>query len=293
MAASAAVIRLATRGSTLARAQAALAEAALRANGAGPVDTVVVRTIGDRQATVPLDRLTGQGWFTAELERAIVDGRADIAVHSAKDLPTDYEPGLEIAALLERGDARDAVVTRDGATLASLRAGSTVGTSSTRRAALMSVLWPALRPVPMRGNVDTRLRALAAGKVDALIVACAGVDRLGMGDRIAERLDPTVFVPAPAQGAIALEARTGSEPAGLAARLAHGPTVAAVTAERALLAALGGGCLLPLGAWARIEHGRLVLSAALGVGATVRRAELEGDPADPARLGLRLARLLG
>jgi len=289
---AAAVIRLATRGSALARAQAALAEAALRRGGAPVVETVVVRTTGDRQASTPLDKLTGQGWFTAELERAIIDGRADVAVHSAKDLPTGYEPGLEIAALLERGDARDCVVTRDARSLSGLRAGASVGTSSSRRAALLSVLWPALRPVPMRGNVDTRLRALEAGTVDALIVASAGMDRLGAGDRIAERLDPTLFVPAPAQGAIALEARSGSGAAALAAKLTHPPTVAAVTAERAVLAALGGGCLLPLGAWGRTEGGRLVLTAVLGTGTTVRRAELVGDVEDAAGLGLRLARLL-
>lgn len=293
LAAPAAVIRLATRGSPLARAQAALAEAALRDEGADQIETVVVRTTGDRQAGVPLERLSGQGWFTAELERAVADGRADLAVHSAKDLPTGYEPGLEIAALLERADARDAVVTRNGATLAELPCGAAVGTSSTRRAALLSVLWPALRPVPIRGNVDTRLRALDARRVDALIVACAGLDRLGLAARIVERLEPTVFVPSPAQGAIALEARSGSRAGGLAAAQSHGPTVAAVTAERAVLAALGGGCLLPLGAWGRIESGRLVLTAALGVRNTVRRAELDGDPAEPAALGLRVARLLG
>ena len=291
-AATAAVIRLATRGSTLARAQAGLAEAALHGAGAGAIETVVVRTTGDRQAAVPLAQLSGQGWFTAELERALLDGGADIAVHSAKDLPTGHQPGLEIAALLERGDARDGVVTRDGTTLSELTAGATVGTSSTRRAALISVMWPALRAVTMRGNVDTRLRALDERKVDALVVACAGVDRLGVSERIAERLDPGTFVPAPAQGAIALEARSGSEPAAIAAVVTHGPTVAAVTAERALLAALGGGCLLPLGAWARIDDGRLLLTAALGTGTTVRRAELDGDPSDPAGLGLRLARLI-
>ena len=288
----AATLRLATRGSTLARAQAAIAEAALRHAGAASVETVVVRTTGDRQATTPLERLPGVGWFSAELERALLDGRADVAVHSAKDLASDVPAGLRIAAALARADPRDGVVTRDGGGLAALPPGARIGTSSTRRAALLSVLHPTLRTVPVRGNVDTRLRKVEAGEVDALVLACAGLDRLGLGDRIAERLDPHVFVPAPAQGAIALQARAGSPEEALAASVSDPGTAAAVTAERATLAALGGGCLLPLGAWARVEDGRFVLTAALGRDGTVRSAELSGDPDDPANLGWRVAMLL-
>jgi len=284
-----ATLRLATRGSSLARAQAALAEETLRWAGAAEVETIVVRTTGDRQATTPVHDLPGQGWFTAELERALLDGGADVAVHSAKDLATEAVPGLTIAAVLERGDARDGVVTRDGRELAELPPGARVGTSSARRAALLGVLHPGLRPVALRGNVDTRLRKLDAGEVDALLLACAGLDRLGLGQRLAERLDPGVFVPAPAQGAIALEARTGSDEAALADGISHRATALCVTAERAVLASLGGGCLLPLGAWARLEADRLVLTAALGRAGAVRTVELSGDPADPVGLGVRVA----
>ena len=285
-------MRLATRGSALALAQAELAEDALRGAGASDVDTVVVRTTGDRQAATPLDRLPGVGWFSAELERALMDGRADVAVHSAKDLTTEVPAGLSIAAALPRADPRDGVVTRDGGGLATLPPGARVGTGSARRTALLAVLHPTLRTVPIRGNVDTRLRKLEEGQVDALILACAGLDRLGLGERCAERLDPRVFVPAPAQGAIALETRAGSAEERLVESVSDPETAAAVTAERATLAALGGGCLLPLGAWARIEEGRFLLTAALGRDGTVRSAELAGDPTDPANLGWRVAMLL-
>jgi hydroxymethylbilane synthase len=274
----AAVLRLATRGSALARAQAALAVAALSATGGAAAELVIVSTGGDRNQSTPIHELEGQGWFTAEIERALLDGRADLAVHSAKDLPTELGPGLEVAAVLARADPRDAVVTRDGGGLDSLADGAAVGSSSARRAALIADLRPGLRCVPIRGNVDTRLAKLDAGEVDGLVAAAAGLDRLGLGDRAFERLDPRRFVPAPAQGAIALEAVAGTAAAHTAAAAGDAGTALAVRAERAVLRALGGGCLLPLGAWARLEDGRLVVSAALGVDGEVRRAELAGDP---------------
>lgn len=274
----AAVLRLATRGSALARAQAALAVAALSAIGGAAAELVIVSTGGDRNQSTPIHELEGQGWFTAEIERALLDGRADLAVHSAKDLPTELGPGLEVAAVLARADPRDAVVTRDGGGLDSLADGAAVGSSSARRAALIADLRPGLRCVPIRGNVDTRLAKLDAGEVDGLVVAAAGLDRLGLGDRAFERLDPRRFVPAPAQGAIALEAVAGTAAAHTAAAAGDAGTALAVRAERAVLRALGGGCLLPLGVWARLEDGRLVVSAALGVDGEVRRAELAGDP---------------
>jgi len=279
-------VRVATRGSALARAQAELAIAALRSSGVGELTEVVVATTGDRYPEVPLDRLEGQGWFAAELERALLDGRAEIAVHSAKDLPTSVASGLVVAAHLKRADPRDAAVTRDGRPLAELAQGARVGTSSLRRQALVHELAPHVQTVPVRGNVDTRLRKLDAGDVDALVVACAGLDRLGLGGR-AERLDPEVFVPAPAQGVIALEAVSGS-PSAIRCAAIEDPEAAATTAaERAVLAGLGGGCLLPLGAWARVDHGRLRLVAALAGEDGVRRVEVSGHPAAPAELGAR------
>jgi hydroxymethylbilane synthase len=255
-------------------------------------ETVVVRTSGDTRQDVPLEAMEGQGWFTAELERALLDGRADIAVHSAKDLPSRLAPGLHMAALLPRADPRDGLVTTTTATLEQLPQGARVGTSSARRAAVLTALHPGLVPVAVRGNVDTRLRKLDAGEVDALLLACAGLDRIGRGERITQRLDPTVYVPAPAQGAIALEAALGSTLIDRLEALADPETTVAVTAERALLAELGGGCLLPLGAWARVENGRLRLSASLAVDGRLRRAELDGDLHDPATLAAAAAELL-
>ena len=292
VATQAAVLRLATRGSALARVQAALAAAAIRDAGGPSAELVVVRTGGDRNQTTPIEQMEGQGWFTAEIERALLDGRADIAVHAAKDLPIDLAPGLEVAAVLPRADPRDALVTRRGGTLDSLPDGATVGSSSARRAALLAAIRPGLRSVPIRGNVDTRLGKLDAGEVDGLIVAAAGMDRLGLPGRIGQRLDPRTFVPAPAQGAIALECVAGAVVSGAAAAAGDAVTELAVRTERALLHALGGGCLLPLGAWARVEDGALVLTAALDVDGTVRRAELGGNPQQPGELVDRMVAAL-
>ena len=292
-AADTSTLRLATRGSALALRQTVLATDALRAGGCADIATLVVRTEGDRRIDAPIDQLDGQGWFTAELERSLLDGRADVAVHSAKDLPSALAPGLAIAAYLARADARDGVVTAGGAGLAALPSGATVGTSSARRAGLLAALYPDLRAVPIRGNVDTRLRKLEAGEFDALLLACAGLDRLSLGERFSERLDPTVFVPSPAQGAIALEAVSGSGASRACALVGDPMTRVAVTAERAVLISLGGGCLLPLGAWARVEEGRLILVAALVVDGAVRRAEASGSPEQPEALGeIVAARLL-
>jgi hydroxymethylbilane synthase len=288
-AADTSTLRLATRGSALALRQTALAVEALRGVGSGEVKSLVIRTEGDRRNNAPINQLEGQGWFTADLERSLVDGRADVAVHSAKDLPSALGPGLSIAAYLVRADARDGVVSRTGRSLEELPAGATVGTSSARRTGLLAALYPRLNAVPIRGNVDTRLRKLDTGEVDALVLACAGLDRLALGERLTQRLDPFQFVPSPAQGAIALETVTDSASARACAPVDHPPTRLAVTAERAVLSALGGGCLLPLGAWARVEAGRLVLVAALVAEGSIRRAEAEGTLEAPQALGVAVA----
>ena len=194
------------------------------ASGAATSKSLVIRTEGDRRNDAPIDQLEGQGWFTADLERSLLDGRADVAVHSAKDLPSALAPGLSIAAYLARADARDGVVSRTGRALEELPAGATVGTSSARRAGLLAALYPRLRAVPIRGNVDTRLRKLDTGEVDALVLACAGLDRLALGERLTQRLDPFEFVPSPAQGAIALETVTDSAAHAPARRLTTPPT---------------------------------------------------------------------
>jgi hydroxymethylbilane synthase len=289
----AALLRLATRGSALARAQAELASKAIRDAGGPGTELLIVRTEGDSNQSTPIGQLEGQGWFTAAIERALLDGRADIAVHAAKDLPTDLAAGLEVAAVLPRADPRDVLVSRDGGGLDTLPDGAIVGSSSARRAALLADLRPGLRCVPIRGNVDTRLRKLDAGEFDGLLVAAAGLDRLGLSDRIGERLDPRTFVPAPAQGAIALEVVSGTSAVVAAGAAGDPATNLAVRTERALLRALGGGCLLPLGVWARVEDGTLVVSAALGVDGAVRRVELAGHPASPEELVARVAAALG
>ena len=294
-----ATLRLATRGSALARVQTELAAAALTGAGAGPTEMVVLRTRGDVESETPASRMTGDGWFTSELEAALVEGRAEVAVHSAKDLPSQLRSGLVLAAHLERADCRDALVTRDGGGLDTLAPGASVATSSPRREAFLRILRPDLRVVPIRGNVDTRLRRLDEGRVDALVVACAGLDRIGLSGWIAERLDPRRFVPAPAQGAVALEALGGTDAARRCWLANHFPTSAAVVAERAVLVTLGGGCRLPLGAHARLEpvdgaEGwvRLVVLAALATPDGVRTVELDGPPGDAEALGAQVAEQL-
>ena len=292
-AADAVSLRLGTRGSALARAQADLAAAALRRAGAVQIETVVVQTHGDSHPETAVEELSGQGWFTAELQQALLDGAVDLAVHSYKDLAIERPAGLELAAVLPRGDARDAVVTRDDVGLADLAAGSRVGTSSRRRIALLAARHPLLEVVAIRGNVDTRLRKLEAGEVDALLLAAAGLDRLGLSARIAARLDPAQFVPAPAQGAIAIEARAGSAALDLARSVDDRRSSIAVAAERAVLTALGGGCLLPLGAWAEITGERLTLHAVLADDdGTVATAFVVGSAAAPEQAGLRAAAML-
>jgi len=292
-AAAAVTVRLGTRGSALARAQADIAASALGHAGITAVETVVVHTHGDRHPETSVEELSGQGWFTAELQRALLDGEVDLAVHSYKDLAIARPTGLTLAAVLPRGDPRDAAVTRDGTPLADLPAGSRIGTSSPRRAALLAALHPGLVAVPIRGNVDTRLRKLDSGEVDAVLLAGAGLDRLHLGARAVTRLDPARFVPAPAQGAIAIEARTGSAEAALAGAVDHGPSAAAARAERAVLTALGGGCLLPLGAWAEVDGDRLTLHAMLaGDDGTIATALVVGAADGAEEAGRRAAAML-
>ncbi|HET9050471.1 MAG TPA: hydroxymethylbilane synthase [Candidatus Dormibacteraeota bacterium] len=287
------VIRLATRGSALALAQTALAAARLTACGAPGTETVVIRTSGDRSAA-PAAEMEGAGWFTAELEAALLGGRADAAVHSAKDLPTALAAGAgAVIAIVDRADPRDALVLRGGERLDGLPAGAAVGTSSLRREAFLRELRPDLRAVPIRGNVDTRIRKLDAGEVDGLLLAAAGLDRLGLGARATLRLDAATFVPAPAQGAIAVESAGVDERVdGLLAAADDALAHACVRAERAVLEALGGGCRLPLGAWARIEDGEIAIVAALAAAGGVRRVESRGDQAAPERLGRAVAEAL-
>jgi hydroxymethylbilane synthase len=242
-------IRIATRGSALAMAQAHLAAAALARQGE-EATLVIVETAGDRRAP---DTAWGEGAFVKALEVALLDGRADVAVHSAKDVPTDEDERLEIAAYLPRADPRDALVVAGAgpASIDDLPAGARVGTDSPRRAGFLLAHRPDLSVRPLHGNVDTRLRRLDGGEADALVLACAGLDRLGLQERIGSRLAPDILPPAAGQGAIALQAARGDRQ--LLERLAvvdDPPTRLAVEAERALLAAAGGGCRAPIGVFA-------------------------------------------
>lgn len=246
----------------------------------------IIRTTGDRITDVPLARIGGKGLFTKEIEDALLAGRAHLAVHSLKDLPTELPPGLVLAAIPEREDPRDAIC---GACLDDLPAGARVGTSSLRRAAQLRAMRPDLMIESLRGNLDTRLRKLAEGQYRAIVLAAAGLKRMGWQDRIAEILPPEVMCPAVGQGALAIETR--QQDAGLVAVLEHAPTRAAVTAERALLGALGGGCQVPIGAHARVNDGRvhMVAMVAAADGSRMVRGEREGNAADAALLGAELA----
>lgn len=281
--------RLGTRGSALARAQTRIVADRLAAQG-WEVEVVEIRTGGDRvqpDRSLPL----GRGAFVKELETALLDRRIDLAVHSAKDMPTEETPGVVIAALPPRGDARDAVVTRDGSGFDSLPEGARVGTESPRRRAFLLSERPDLEIVGIRGNVDTRLSRLDEGRCDALVLAVAGLERLGLAARVGEALDPERMVPAVGQGALAVQARAGDRLAAAVAVLDDVPTRQAVTAERAFLRAMGGGCRAPFGGHARLEDDRLVVRGAAlePEGRAVVRHTIRGAAEDAARLGERLA----
>jgi hydroxymethylbilane synthase len=252
-------LTIASRGSQLALWQARWVEARLSELG-HQCHIEIIKTTGDKITDTPLAQLGattgGKGLFTKEIEEALLDGRADLAVHSLKDLPTELPKGLAIAAVPERDDPRDALI---GRTLAELESGETVGTSSLRRAAQLRRLRPDLRLESIRGNVDTRLRKLDEGQYAAIVLAAAGLRRLGWADRIAEILDPETMCPAVGQGALAIETRADGPARAACAALDHADTHAAVAAERAFLRALGGGCQVPIGAYASLEGQRLHL----------------------------------
>ena len=290
------LVRIATRGSALARWQAE--HVASRLRGARPnlvVELVVVDTLGDKAIDRPIWELGGQGIFVKEVQAAVLDGRADLAVHSAKDLPSDpmlATPGLVIAAVPERGDPRDVLV---GCRLADILPGGRVATGSTRRRAQLADLRPDLTFTGLRGNIDTRLARL--GDVSAMVMAAAALQRLGREEYVAEVLEPSTMVPQVGQGALAIECRSDDDRTRNLVVLIEDPASRrAVDAERAFLGCLGGGCELPVGAHAREEDdGRLRLRAVLATldGRLVLRHEgVAGPGADPAELGRALGRRL-
>jgi hydroxymethylbilane synthase len=286
-------LRVATRKSQLALWQAEHVAALLRRAHAGlEVELVPMVTQGDRIQDRSLAAIGGKGLFIKELEAALEEGRADIAVHSMKDLPGDLPPGLGIAAVLERADARDALLTGSGAALAALPRGARVGTSSLRRQAQLLAARPDLRITTLRGNVDTRLRRLDAGDMDAIVLACAGLIRLGLESRITARLDPAICLPAVAQGAIGIECRSADlRTLKLVTVLNHEATRIAVDAERAFAHRLGGSCQSPIAAHARLEARHLMLDGMVAEpdGSRLLRDAMTGSIDDPAALGHELA----
>jgi hydroxymethylbilane synthase len=294
-------LRIGTRGSLLATTQAGTVRDALIAAG-HPAELVIVTTQGDR-SQAPVDKI-GVGVFTAELRQALADGQVDVAVHSFKDLPTAADPRFALAAVPQREDPRDALVARDGLVLGELPAGSRVGTSAPRRVAQLKALGLGIELVPLRGNLDTRLGKVAHGELDAVVVARAGLARLGRAGEATEVLDPVQILPAPAQGALAVECLSANtELVAILGLLDDGATRAAVTAERALLAELEAGCTAPVGALAEVvedldEAGNTVEEVSLRAcaaaldGSDVLRASKVGSPSAAEQLGRELAREL-
>jgi hydroxymethylbilane synthase len=285
--------RLGTRGSRLSLRQADLVAGALRQQFPGVrLETVVVQTAGDRAPEVPIEDLEGTGFFAAGLETALLDNRCDIAVHSAKDLPTEPHGDLRFAAFPAREDPRDVMIARDGLTLTSLPGGARMATSSIRRGAQLLHLRPDLQIVSIRGNIDTRLAKLDRGTCDALVLAGAGLLRMGWEGRVTEWLSPEIMLPAPGQGAMAVQVRSG-DPALAAAigAIDHYPTRASVEAERAFVARLGSGCRAPAAALATLEGDSLMLEGmvARGDGSIVHRYRARGSSANPEELGRAVA----
>ena len=293
--------RIGSRGSRLALWQAEYVRERLAQSCGVESEIVVLKTSGDRFLEGAVGDLGLKGVFIKELEEALLDGRADLAVHSMKDVPTELDSRFSFPAVLAREDPRDCQVSRAGATLASLPEGARIGTSSVRREAQLRHYRPDLQILPLRGNVDTRLAKLDRGDFDAIVLAKAGLDRLGLSARITEVIGAEILLPAVGQGALAIETRAGDPKfCRLVATLADVETRAAINAERALLAELEGGCSVPVGAWARNVDGRFLLEACVASPdgtEYVRRStqatkEQMEDRSTPLELGRQLGREL-
>lgn len=286
-------IVIATRGSKLALWQAEWVRSKIL--GLDPslgVELLKIKTTGDKILDVPLAKVGGKGLFVKEIEEAMLRGEADLAVHSMKDVPTVLPEGLHLGAILVREDPRDAFISRKAKSFRDLPQGATVGTSSLRRSCQLRSIRPDLRITSLRGNLDTRLRKLDEGHFDAVILASAGVKRLGFEARITEVLDPAVSLPAIGQGAVGIECRQDDEFInGLIRPLDHGETAVCVRAERACLKKLEGGCQVPIAAHARLASGRLLMDGLVGSvdGDRVIRCHMEGPAGEAEALGTAVA----
>jgi hydroxymethylbilane synthase len=289
------LVRIGSRGSPLALWQAHWVRDRLASDGHA-VEIQIIKTSGDKLTTASLVQSGTKGLFIKEIEEALASGAIDLAVHSLKDLPTDQPAGLVVGAVPEREDARDALITRDGEAFAALGPGARIGTSSLRRQSQLKNLRPDLQVLPLRGNVDTRLKKLERGDCDAVALAAAGLARLGLADRVTQYFGVEELCPAVGQGALALEVREGDEATADAIRpLDHQPTHRAVRAERAVLRRLGGGCSVPIAAhavpWSALGDSQLRLVAVVASpnGERLIRATAVGPEDDPERLGFGVA----
>lgn len=285
-----------TRGSKLALWQSEYIKAKLEQATGLPVSLMVIKTTGDKILDVPLAKVGGKGLFTKELEVELLAGTVDLCVHSMKDVPTELPDGCVIAAMPERVDPRDVIVSGAGYDLATLPEGARLGTSSLRRRAQVVSLRPDLEIVDVRGNLDTRMRKAEDGELDAVMLASAGITRMGWADRISSYVPVSQVVPAVGQGAIGIEIREDDEfMRHVMEGIGHPETMECVTAERVVMRSLEGGCQVPIGAYARYEDGLLVMDAFVGSvdGTRVCREQLQGDAGAPEALGeAMVARLL-
>jgi len=286
-------LRIGTRGSALALWQAEWVKAQLlAAHEEMAVELLVIKTTGDKILDVPLARVGGKGLFVKEIEEALLGGEADLAVHSVKDMPAELPEGLHLAVMPPREDPRDALISRNGAGLDALPNGARVGTSSLRRAAQLLHLRPDLRIETLRGNVDTRLRKLESEGFDAIVLAAAGLKRMELSHVVSEYLEPERILPAVGQGALGIETRTADAFTNeMVVSLAHQKTMTVVSAERAFLKRLEGGCQVPIGAHATMEGDTLILTGMVAdlEGVRLIRRELRGDAHQPEAVGERLA----
>jgi hydroxymethylbilane synthase len=289
-------LRIGTRGSALALWQAEWVKSQLLSwEQELIVELVIIKTTGDKILDVPLAKVGGKGLFVKEIEEALLEGTADLAVHSVKDMPAELPEGLQLAAVPHREDPRDALISKNGAGLDKLPHGARVGTSSLRRAAQLLHLRPDLRIETLRGNVDTRLRKLKSEGLDAIVLAAAGLKRMELSQVVSEYLEPERILPAVGQGALGIETRIGDLFTNeMVARLAHQQTMTTVKAERAFLKRLEGGCQVPIGAYGTLEDETLILTGMVAdlKGVRLIRKEIRGDAREPEVVGERLAEVV-
>ena len=288
------ILRLGTRKSKLALTQSNWVKKEIESRFPDvEVELVKVTTKGDKILDVPLAKVGGKGLFVKEIEEALLDGRIDFAVHSLKDVPTELPKGLEVSVFPEREDPRDALISKSGAGLKGLPEGARVGTSSLRRMAQLRAVRPDLTIENLRGNLDTRLKKLDEGQYDAILLAVAGLNRMGLADRITEIIGPELILPAIGQGALGIEFRTGDEETrAILSALNHEETSVRVRAERAFLARLEGGCQVPIGAFATLDGDEIELEGFVADerGERLIRRKRRGKRSDPERVGDELGR---